>query len=262
MKILVTNDDGVFAEGLWVLVRELSNIAQLTVVAPDREQSAAGTAVTLWQPLRVRKVNSMEPEIETYAVEGTPSDSVMLALGNLVKGKIDLVISGINYGLNLGEDVYISGTVGAALQGYLHGLPSLAISTARGNSHLDIAAKLAALLAPKITSSSLPSNLFLNINLPNLPLAEIGGVQITRLANESHINTVEERNDGKREYYWLLRQRQNKTIDKTTDIWAIEQGKISITPLSVTLSSKSSPPVLEQLCADLFPELKRLVGRF
>ena len=257
MKILITNDDGVFAEGLWALVKELRNIAQVIVVAPDREQSAVGTAVTLWQPLRIRKVKPVVPEVETYAVEGTPSDSVILALGNLVKGKVDLVISGINHGLNLGDDVHISGTVGAALQGYLHGFPSLAISTARGNSlHLDAAAKLAALLAKKIASNSLPSNTFLNINLPNLPLAKIGRVQITRLASESHTNTVEEGNDGKGKYYWLVRQKLNQPTDKKTDIWAIEQGNISITPLSTNLSSKLSPSILDNLCSGLFQELK------
>jgi 5'-nucleotidase len=257
MKILVTNDDGIFAEGLWTLVKELKNIAQVIVAAPDREQSAAGTAVTLWQPLRVRKVKPVVPEVETYAVEGTPSDSVILALGNLVKDKVDLVISGINQGLNLGDDVHISGTVGAALQGYLHGSPALAISIARGNNlYLDTAAKLAALLAQKINAKSLPSNLFLNINLPNLPLGKINGARITRLASESHINTVEEGNDGKRKYYWLVRQRQNKMTDKKTDIWAIDQGNISITPLSTNLYGQPSPPVLDNLCDDLFRELK------
>ena len=257
MKILVTNDDGIFAEGLWTLVKELKNIAQVIVAAPDREQSAAGTAVTLWQPLRVRKVKPVVPEVETYAVEGTPSDSVILALGNLVKDEVDLVISGINQGLNLGDDVHISGTVGAALQGYLHGFPALAISIARGNNlYLDTAAKLAALLAQKINVKSLPSNLFLNINLPNLPLGKINGARITRLASESHINTVEEGNDGKRKYYWLVRQRQNKMTDKKTDIWAIDQGNISITPLSTNLYGQPSPPVLDNLCDDLFRELK------
>ena len=257
MKILVTNDDGIFAEGLWTLVKELKNIAQVIVAAPDREQSAAGTAVTLWQPLRVRKVKPVVPEVETYAVEGTPSDSVILALGNLVKDKVDFVVSGINQGLNLGDDVHISGTVGAALQGYLHGFPALAISIARGNNlYLDTAAKLAALLAQKINAKSLPSNLFLNINLPNLPPGKISGARITRLASESHINTVEEGNDGKRKYYWLVRQRQNKMTDKKTDIWAIDQGNISITPLSTNLYGQPSPPVLDNLCDDLFRELK------
>lgn len=257
MKILVTNDDGIFAEGLWALVSELTKIAQVAVVAPDREQSAVGTAVTLWQPLRVRKVTPRVPEVETYAVEGTPSDSVILALGNLVKDKVDMVISGINQGLNLGDDVHISGTVSAALQGYLHGLPALAISTERENSlHLEAAAKLATLIAQKIASGFLPANLFLNINLPNLPLTKITKAQITRLAHESHINTVEEGSDGKRKYYWLVRQRINQTTDRKTDVWAIEQGNISITPLSNKLSSQPSSPILKNLCSGLLPELK------
>ncbi len=151
MKILVTNDDGILAEGLWTLVKELQNIAQVVVVAPDREQSAIGTAVTLSQPLRAQRVRPMVPEVEAYAVQGTPADSVILALEKLFKNEIALVISGINQGLNLGNDVLISGTVGAALQGYLRGLPALAISMApTDNLYLDGAAKIASMLAEKI----------------------------------------------------------------------------------------------------------------
>ncbi|MDP7416016.1 MAG: 5'/3'-nucleotidase SurE [Dehalococcoidales bacterium] len=256
MRILVTNDDGVFTEGLWTLVNELRNISQVTVVAPDREQSAVGTAVTLWRPLRIREVKPIAPEVATYAVEGTPSDSVILALGKLVKNRVDLVISGINQGLNLGDDVHISGTVGAALQGYLHGFPALAISTARGNGlHLDTAAKLTARLVKKIASDSLPKDIFLNVNVPNRPLDEIGMVQVTRLARESHINTVEESENGKSRYYWLVRQQLSKTKDRKTDVWAIEQGNISITPLSTELSSKSSSSGLGNLCPGLLQEL-------
>lgn len=258
MKILVTNDDGIFAEGLWILVKELRSIARVVVVAPDREQSAIGTAVTLRQPLRVQKVRSMVPGVETYSVEGTPADSVILALGKLVKNKIDLVVSGINHGANLGDDVLISGTVGAALQGYLRGLPALAISIALGdNLHLDNAAKLATVLAKKIESNALPTNIFLNVNLPNLPLAKIRGAKITRLASESHTDTVEERHDGRRKYYWLLRQETSKDIDKKTDVWAIEQGNISITPLHTNLLNKPSPPIPDSLCSDLLQELRK-----
>ncbi len=257
MKILVTNDDGISAEGLWTLVRELQNIAEVTVVAPDRERSAIGTAVTLRQPLRIQKVKEAVPEVETYAVEGTPADSVILALCNLVKDKVDLVISGINHGFNLGDDVHISGTVGAALQGYLYGFSSLAISTARENSqHLDTAAKLAALLAKRITSDSLPSPIFLNVNLPNLPPAKISGAQVTRLASDSHINTVEEENDSTGKYYRLVRQRLNKVTEEKTDVGAIEQGNISITPLYIHLSSKPPPPI-DKLCAGLLQELQK-----
>jgi len=257
MKILVTNDDGIFAQGLWALAKELSSVAQVVVVAPDREQSAIGTAVTLRQPLRAQKMRPMVAGVETYSVEGTPADSVILALDKLVEDKIDLVVSGINNGANLGDDVLISGTVGAALQGYLHGLPAIAISVDFGdNLHLDNAAKLAALLVKKIDTDTLPSNLFLNVNLPNLPLAEIRGAKVTRLASESHTDTVEESHDGRRKYYWLIRQRINRDTDKKTDIWAIEQGNISITPLYTSLLNKTSPPIPNNLCSDLLRELR------
>ena len=261
MKILVTNDDGIFAQGLWVLAKELKNIAEVVVVAPDREQSAVGTAVTLRQPLRVRSVRPLVPEVEAYSVEGTPSDSVIMALGKLAKDKVNLVISGINQGPNLGDDVLISGTVGAAMQGYLHGFPAIAISAASVDSpYLATAAKLAALLAKKIDSGALPTNILLNVNLPNLPLTKIKGVKITRLARKSHTDAVEEGHDGVRKYYWLIRQgtdKDRKDRDKRTDIWAMEQGSISITPLLTNLSSKSLLTITDSLCSDLFQELQQ-----
>ena len=148
MRILLTNDDGIYAEGLWALVRVLKDLAQVIVVAPDREQSAIGTAVTLFQALKVHKTSPLVPDIETYSVEGTPSDCVILALSKLVKDRIDVVVSGINQGANLGDDVLISGTVSAALQGYLRGLPAIAVSVAgKDGLNMDNAAKLATLLA-------------------------------------------------------------------------------------------------------------------
>ena len=256
MKILVTNDDGIFAQGLWILVKELKSIAQVIVVAPDREQSAICTAVTLCQPLRIQRVKPMVPDVETYSVEGTPADSVILALGKLVKNKIDLVVSGINQGLNLGNDVLISGTVGAALQGYLRGFPVLAISMGSVNSpYRDNAAKLAALLAKKIDANAVPTNIFLNVNLPNLPLAKVKGIKITQLASGSHTDTVEEGHDGKRPYYWLVRQKIKKSTNEKSDIWAIEQGNISITPLHTNLRSKPLPAITGNLFSGLFREL-------
>ena len=258
MKILVTNDDGIFAQGLWILVKELKSIAQVIVVAPDREQSAIGTAVTLCQPLRIQKVKPMVPDVETYSVEGTPADSVILALGKLVKNKIDLVVSGINQGPNLGNDVLISGTVGAALQGYLRGFPALAISMGSVDSpYQDNAAKLAALLAKKIDANVLPTNIFLNLILPNLPLAKVKGIKITQLASGSHTDTVEEGHDGKRTYYWLVRQKINKSTNEKTDIWAIEQGNISITPLHTNWLNKPSPAITDSLFSDFFRDLQK-----
>lgn len=258
MKILVTNDDGILAEEMWALVRELKSIARVVVVAPDREQSAIGTAVTLSHPLRVRKVRPLLPGVEAYSVEGTPADSVILALENLTKDKIDLVISGINQGLNVGSDVLISGTVGAALQGFLRGFPVLAVSMSQSeNPYLDDAARVAASLAEKIATNALPSSVFLNVNLPNLPLAEIKGISVTCLAGESHIDTVEEGHDGKRKYYWLVRQRADRSHGDTTDIWAVEQGNISITPLHNYLNNKSSPRITGDFFAGVLETLRK-----
>ena len=255
MKILVTNDDGILAEGLWILAKELKNIAPVVVIAPDREQSAIGTAVTLSHPLRVQKLRPLVPDVETYSVEGTPADSVILALEKLVKNEISLVVSGINQGVNLGNDVLISGTVSAALQGYLRGFPALAISTSPVDSlYLDTAAKVATRLAEKLNSNASPANVFLNVNLPDLPMDKIRGVKITRLASESHLDTVEEGHDGKRKYYWLVRQRANKNIDGMTDIGAIEQGYISITPLHTSLSNQPPSSIPESLYSDLLKE--------
>jgi 5'-nucleotidase len=258
MKILVTNDDGISARGLWTLVAELKNIARVVVAAPDRERSAIGTAVTLHQPLRVQRVEPIVPEVETYSVDGTPADSVILALSKLIKDRVDRVVSGINRGPNLGDDVLISGTVGAALQGYLRDLPALALSIDSVDSpHLDIAARLAALLAKKI--AVIPAkNTFLNVNLPELPLAKIKGIKITHLANKTHIDTAEEERDEKGACYRLVRRKVNKDNHRRTDIWAIEQGIISITALHANLSRKpSSLPINNGFCSDLFLELQK-----
>jgi len=257
MRILVANDDGIHAAGLWILIRELKNIARIIVVAPDREQSAIGTAVTLRQILRVHKVRPEVPEVEAYSTDGTPSDSVILALEKLVNGEINLVIAGINQGLNLGEDVHISGTVGAALQGYLRGFPTLAISAPYGNEeHLHTAARVAVLLAKKMTAEPALGGILLNVNLPDLPLAKITGIRVTRLARESHINSIEEGTRGRQKFYWLVRQKAEQAADNESDIWATEHGYISVTPLYTKPFNKALVPILNNLCADIFQELK------
>ncbi len=262
MRILVTNDDGVFSEGLWALVRELRNIAQVVVVAPDREQSAIGTAVSMRKPLKVQEIEPAVPDVKVYSVAGTPSDSVIVALGKLIEGKIDLVVSGINHGMNLGDDVHISGTVAAALQGYLRGFSVIAVSGPREhNRQLGNAARVAALLAQRINRDSLPTNIFLNVNLPDLPpSAGINGIKITRLADKSHVNTVEERDDGGQKFYYLARQRAEDTsginLNSGTDMSAIEQGYISITPLYFQRAYKPSLATLSNLCSGLFEELQ------
>ena len=259
MKILVTNDDGIFANGLIALVKELKKIAKVVVVAPDRELSAMGTTVSLHQPVRARKATPVVDGVESYAVEGTPADCIILALGKLFKDEIGLVISGINRGANLGDDVLISGTVGAALEGNLHGLPALAISASRGdNFYFDDAARFAALLAKKVELGAIPSDICLNVNLPNLPREEISGVKITCPARYSHTDIIEERYNNGRQYYWFVRKRVNKAADDSTDTWAMEQGNISISPLLTSHANKPLSELPDGLCSELFSEFKQL----
>ena len=258
MKILVTNDDGIAAEGLWALAAALREIGQVIVVAPSREQSACGTAVTLLKPLEVEMVTSRIPGIDAYAVDGTPSDSVILGLGKLATDRIDLIVSGINNGPNLGDDVFISGTVGAALQGYIHGLPAIAVSIdTRDGSYLEVAARTAALVA-KRTADSVPGNILLNLNVPSLPPDKIGEVKVTSLANHSHGNSVaiKEAEDGNKPVVWLIRQRLNSKTNGNTDINAIEKGNISITPLHTHLFNQHSAPISDGLFSGLLQELR------
>lgn len=258
MKILVSNDDGINAEGLWALVKELKNIAEVVVVASDREHSGTGAAITLKKPLRVQEMEPMVPDVEVYSVDGTPADNVIVGLDKLVKDEVALVVSGINHGPNLGHDVLVSGTVGAALQGYLRGLPALAVSMFLHDKklYLDDAAKLAALLAERICSKALPSNVFLNVNLPNLPLGKIKGIKVTRLVNEGHIATFEE-GQGEQKYYCLEPQQVKKGKDRKSDAWAVAEGNISITPLHTYLNYEASPSITDSFCSDIFQALQK-----
>jgi 5'-nucleotidase len=259
VKILVSNDDGIYAEGIWALARELSRIAEVFIVAPDREQSAVGTAVSLRKPLRVQKIIPLHSGVEAYSVEGTPSDSVIVGLGKVVPGKVDLVISGINQGSNMGEDVLISGTVGAALAGYLRGFPAMAVSCDIDKfqlPYLNQAAKLIKIIAERVHKASLPSNIFLNINMPHVPLEEIKGIKITSLGRNSHVNTVEEGHDGKRAYYMLVRESIYQPADKRSDIWNTDQGYISITPLHLFLNNHIPLTIMEKLITGIMEEFQ------
>jgi 5'-nucleotidase len=257
VKILVTNDDGIQAEGLWALVRDLKKIAQVTVAAPDGERSAIGTAVTLFQPLHASEFCAPEDGVKAYAIDGSPSDCVILALGKLVAESIDMVVSGINRDLNLGEDVYISGTVGAAMQGYFRGLPALAISAPKGSTTgFKVGAKAVAALVQRMSANKL-GRIFLNINVPDLPMEEVRGVKITRLARSSHINTVAEDNSSQVQQYRLVRERVAESGSDGTDIQAIVQGHISITPLYTSLLDTPPLRLLKKVRTELAHELKK-----
>ena len=255
MRILVTNDDGFLARGMWRLVKGLRQVGEVVVVAPDREQSAVGSSVTLHHPLRARKVRSPYDDVPSYCVEGTPADCVILALGHLLDTDIDVIFSGINEGANLGDDVLISGTVGAAIQGYIKGIPSIALSVgALVDAHFDVAARLGVLLAQRL--SDLPRDILLNVNLPDLPIEQIKGIKATRLGRRSYTDAIEPGHDGKRDYYWIVHGTQDWQTEEGTDIAAFASDEISITPLYHDLTSHKALSAINDLPRELLNGLQ------
>ena len=256
MKILVSNDDGVYSEGLWTLVRELTKIAKVSVVAPDRDQSGSGTSITLRHPLRMINIKPPVDGVDAYSVEGTPADSVILALRLVLKEGVDLVVSGINEGPNLGDDVYVSGTVSAALQGFFYGIPALAFSIAAfGDLHFDVAAKLARLMVGETVDKGSLGRILLNVNLPNLPQDKLEGIEITRLGERKYVDRIEPGHDGKRQYHWIMRGKPEWKSASGTDVWALEKNKISVTPLFGNPDG-SSRELLKKIVPQLFHKLQ------
>jgi len=223
--ILLTNDDGVHAPGLRAALAELNAVGEVHVVAPDREVSACSQSLTLKHPLRAETV---EPRV--HAVDGTPADCVNLALVKLLPRRPDLVVSGINRGANLGEDVFYSGTVGGAREGTFFGLPSVAVSlAARAESDFSYAAEFTARLARLVLDKGLPERTLLNVNVPP---GRPAGALVTVQGRREHEGTILEGLDPRRRtYYWIEEGRDRWVSDETSDIHAVRQGFISITPL-------------------------------
>jgi 5'-nucleotidase len=257
MKILISNDDGIHSAGLWILANHLNQVGAVTIVAPDREQSATGTSLTLRHPLRVGKVASHLSGVECWATEGLPGDAVILGLERVMEKPVGLVVSGINNGPNVGDDVLISGTVGAALQAYLRNVPAVAISTFNLEStNHEIPARLAAIIAADILGGRLAGDIFLNVNTPDIPFEQIKGIKLCHLAHKTHIDTVKEGHDGRREFYWLVRRKLDFEAAADTDIKAIEQDCISVTELHSDLFRKPAISGLGALCGEWFEKLK------
>ena len=234
-SILVCNDDGVHADGLHTLAAAMNPLGDVTIIAPDRERSAASHALTLHKPLRV---NEIKPKI--YSVNGTPSDCVNLGVMTRLAGRRPtLVVAGINRGENLGDDVTYSGTVSAAIEGTLLGIPSLAISlVGEGKKGMDAATLIAAKLATVIVERGLPADTLLNVNVPDLPVAEIRGTKITTLGRRVFgEDTIVEKIDPRgKTYYWIGGNREVWHARTDTDHQAVEQGMISVTPLHLDLT--------------------------
>jgi len=239
MKILLTNDDGIYSEGIQTLKKQLDNIAEVILIAPDRERSTIGHAMTLRKPLRIRKVK-VNGDFWGFSLDGTPADCIIIGLLEIMKKeKIDLIVSGINRGPNLGDDIFYSGTVSAAMEGAMRNVPSLAVSIA---GHEDFKFKSAALFTKKIVSNliknSLPSNLVLNVNIPNVDYEEIKGLEITRKGIRKYQDEVKIIHDPQGfTHYWLGGELPEGNIEPNTDFEAIYNNRISITPLSLDLTN-------------------------
>lgn len=253
MKILVTNDDGIHAPGLWSLAEQLALVGEVVVFAPAQEQSGVGTAISLHRSVGLSRVDPVVPGVLAFAVDGTPGDSVILAL-ECVKD-IGLVVSGINAGANMGCDVLLSGTVGAALQGYIHGIPSMAVSVqARQDIRFEVAARVAGLLSRRISSDGAVP-LLLNVNVPNLPRHEIKGIELTRVGKGGFSTAITMGRDGSWDRYRISIGKPWWSADLGTDIHAVENGCISITPLQGELSTAENIPFSDDLPHTLFREL-------
>ena len=235
--ILVTNDDGIQAPGLASLVEALESVGDVWVYAPDRQQSGVGHSVSLHRPLRVQEVKK-----QWYMVDGTPTDCVMLPVRDLLHAKPDLVVSGINGGANLGDDVTYSGTVAGAYEGMLLGLPAFAVSDVSYDpKHMDTAARFAARLAEQVVAEGLPAETMLNVNVPDVPYDDLRGVAITKMGRRDYQDEIVHRHDPRgKVYYWIGGSEPSHIAEPGTDFEAIENGMVSITPLHRDLTNYSA----------------------
>lgn len=244
MKILVSNDDGVNAPGIKVLAKALGNVGDISVVAPDRDRSAASHSLTLESPLRVHAL-----ENGFISVNGTPTDCVHLALTSLLDSHPDMVVSGINAGSNLGDDVLYSGTVAAAIEGRFLGYPTIAISLA-GNgdlSHYETAGICAQKMVHHLMQHPLKKEIILNVNVPDLPLDDIKGFKVTRLgARHRAESMLKEKDPRGKTIYWVGAVGEGEDAGPGTDFDAVAQGYVSITPLKVDLTDYDQMSAIEE----------------
>ncbi len=250
--ILVTNDDGIQSPGIHALIMELQKIADISVVAPRFERSAVGHAITLSDPIRVEKFQKLD-KWEGHAVSGTPADCVKIAINAILDQKPDLVVSGINLGSNTGINVIYSGTVSAATEGAVSGIPSIAISlTTYTDPDFSTAAKFAAKMALNLYNSPVHDRTLLNINVPNVPEEEIKGVKIARQGMANFAERFERRIDPKnREYYWLTGAKAKIEEPDDVDDKLIKQNYITVTPLQFNLTDFAKMEIIEERIANL-----------
>jgi 5'-nucleotidase len=248
VRILVTNDDGYRSDGIHALARALRDVGDVTIVAPTVEASAIGHALTLRHVLRLDQI-----EDRVFSVDGTPTDCVNVAVTQVFKGLPDLIVSGINKGWNLGDDVTYSGTVAGALEGALLGMPAIAVSLrqTRGDYDFSHAARAAAAFADALLRRPLPPRTFLNINVPK---GQPKGYRVTVQAKRNHVTSVSERHDPKgRPYYWIEEGQNEWEPHDRSDYQAVRDGYISVTPLQPDLTAHDALAAAEALAAEREP---------
>jgi 5'-nucleotidase len=243
LKILLSNDDGIGSPGIQALGRALSKIAHVTMVAPEREQSTMGHALTLHKPIRIFRIHS-EDGLEQWATSGTPADCVYMGIRQVMKERPDLIISGINNGVNVGNDIYYSGTVAAAREGAVLNIPAMACSLdyhhvpgAKPTPYFDQAAQYVRELVPQIMERGIPPHCLLNVNFPNLPIEKVRGVKVSRQGFRMYTDRVEEKRDNRgKPYYWLGGTYAGFKPIEGSDCEVMDKGYISITPCKIDVT--------------------------
>ena len=240
MRILISNDDGIQSPGLQALVRALKGMGEIWVVAPDREQSAVGHAITLSDPIRLLPGEELPDADHTFAISGTPADCIKLALTELMPNRPDIVVSGINRGENTGISIIYSGTVSAATEGTINGIPSVAISldsfTAR---EFETPAVFAQRVVELVIERGLPEDTLLNVNIPNLPLDEIKGVRVARQGRARFQETFMKRSDPRGKTYYWMDGAKVALIEKNTDGTALHEGYVTLTPIKLNFTHET-----------------------
>ena len=238
MRILLTNDDGVDAKGIQALINELNTIAEIYLAAPDHERSGTGHSITVFDPIKAVKTEIAGIK-RGWIIGGTPVDCVKLAIGKLIDEKIDLVVSGINHGSNLGTDVLYSGTVSAAAEGVIMGVPAIAVSLNSYRKDIDFSfsARFTRSVISIVMKQGIAQTTLLNINIPFIAPEEVNGIRITRLGIRNYDNLFEERRDPRgNTYYWLGGGVLEEEQHEDSDVHAVNQGYISITPIHLDLT--------------------------
>ena len=243
MMFLISNDDGIFAPALRRLKDELAPLGRVVIVAPDRDQSATSHSLTLHRPFRIHRHDE-----DVFSVDGTPTDCVVTAFYGLLDARPDMVISGINHGPNMGEDVFYSGTVAAALEGTLQGVPAIAASlVTRELTDFAEPARFVARLVQRMLEHGLPRRQLLNVNIPHRPWEEIQGVRVTRLGSRRYQDTLIRKVDPRgRDYYWIGGEDPVWRPDEGTDFHSVDAGYVSVTPLQLELTDHALRADMEE----------------